>query len=92
MSKTQNDKLLAALRRGPMTALDIYRDLGIMRASARVYDLRRAGHDVRSRNITVPNRDGTPCHVAEYRLASPQCALIPHQPGRGYMTDRQVRA
>lgn len=92
MSNTQNEKLLAALRRRPMTALDIYNDLGIMRASARVYDLRRAGFDVRSRDVSVRNRHGESCRVAEYRLASPQCALIPHQPGRGQMTDREVRA
>ncbi|GEM_PF-1073229 len=65
----QNEILLQALRSGPMTALEILDTLGIARASARVYDLRRAGHDVRSEMITVHNRRGEPCRVAAYSLA-----------------------
>lgn len=88
MSRSQNDKLLAALGRGPMTALDIYRELGIMRASARVYDLRAAGFDVRSRNVAVRNRDGESCHVAEYSLAQGgQLAMFSQHPGRGRLTE-----
>ena len=85
MSRRQNDALLAALKNKAMTAGEIWSELGIARASARVFDLRREGWDVRSEQITVRNRDGQPCHVALYSLASKQTLLVPVQPGRGVM-------
>lgn len=85
MRNTQNDKLLDALAKRPMTAGEIWQQLGIARASARVFDLRRDGYDIRSRDIVVNNRDGEPCHVAEYSLASRQRTLIPVAPGRGVL-------
>jgi len=86
MSKAQNEKLLEALKKGPMTAAEIWKDLGIARASARVFDLREAGFDIHSTEITVRNRDGAPCRVALYSLATQQVSLIPSHPGRGVMT------
>lgn len=85
MSKAQNERLLAALREKPMTALEIWQQLGIARASARVFDLRDAGHDIRSEEIKVRNRSGDVCRVALYSLASAQRTLIPNHPGRGVM-------
>lgn len=85
MSKRQNDTLLAALRIKPMTAGDIWSELGIARASARVFDLRAEGWDIRSEQITVRNRNGDTCHVALYTLVSTQTLLLPVQPGRGVM-------
>lgn len=82
MSK-QTDKLLAALQRRPMTAGEIWHELGIARASARVFDLRREGYDVRSTDVVVRNRDGEDCHVAQYSLVSAQRRLLPVAPGRG---------
>ncbi|MBB5885431.1 hypothetical protein DYQ93_11615 [Xanthomonas sp. LMG 8992] len=82
-SKAQNEMLREALRMRPMTATEIWHDLGIARASARVFDLRQAGHDVRSEEITVTNRHGQPCRVARYSIPSDQCQLIPLSPGRG---------
>lgn len=88
MSKTtgQNGKLLTALQTRSMTATEIWQDLGIARASARVYDLRAEGHDIRSQEITVRNRDGEPCRVALYSIGSAQQSLIPSHPGRGALT------
>lgn len=85
MSKRQNDRLLAALQKKAMTAGEIWQELGIARASARVFDLRQEGYDIRSQDITVRNRDGDPCHVALYSLASAQRTLIPIEPGRGVL-------
>ena len=85
MSNRQNDKLLAALRVKSMTALEIWQELGIARASARVFDLREEGYEVVSTEITVRNRDGDPCRVALYSLANEQLNLIPVRPGRGVM-------
>lgn len=87
MSRTrrQNDELLAALNRRAMTATEIWEQLGIARASARVFDLRNEGHDIRSREITVRNRHGEPCRVALYSLESAQMTLVPVHPGRGVL-------
>jgi hypothetical protein len=84
MSKRQNDKLLEALKQRPMTAGEIWKELGIARASARVLDLRREGHDIRSKPITVRTRDGS-ARVALYEMRSGQQLLIPTTPGRGVM-------
>ncbi len=67
-SQAQNNALLAELEKGPMTAMDALQRLGIARASARVYDLRGRGYDIRSTDITVTNRCGKPCRVALYSL------------------------
>ncbi|HSX65142.1 MAG TPA: helix-turn-helix domain-containing protein [Pseudoxanthomonas sp.] len=85
MPKRQNAKLLEALQRKPMTALEIWQELGIARASARVFDLREEGHDIRSTEITVLNRDNQACRVALYSLGSAQRTLLPTHPGRGVM-------
>lgn len=87
MSMTQNAKLLAALETGrKMTPLEIWRELGIARASARVFDLRNAGHDIVSREVVVRNADGSQSRVAEYSLGSVQTTLLPNHPGRGVMS------
>ncbi len=85
MPKHQNAKLLEALKQKPMTALQIWQELGIARASARVFDLREAGYAISSTEITVPNRDGDNCRVALYALETVQRNLIPNHPGRGVM-------
>lgn len=41
-TETQNDRLLAALRAGPLTTHDV-EALGIRRASARIHNLRERG-------------------------------------------------
>lgn len=84
MSRNQNDQLLAALKVKAMTALEIWQELGIARASARVYDLREQGFDIRSEEISVRNRHGERCRVALYSLAQ-QRQLLPLHPGRGVM-------
>ena len=86
MRKSQNEKLLDALARQPMTAGDIWRELGIARASARVYDLRNDGFDIQSRDIDVPTRDGGTARVALYTLKSRQRTLMAPHPGRGFTT------
>lgn len=85
MSKHQNDLLLRELKKGPVTSLEVLDRLGIARASARVYDLRQAGYDIRSQMITVRNRRGEKCRVALYSLHSAQGQLLPIAPGRGAM-------
>jgi hypothetical protein len=73
----QTEDLLNALKKGPLTALQILEQLGIARASARVFDLRHDGWDVRSQMIVVKNRRGDDCRVALYTLASTQRSFVP---------------
>ena len=67
--QTQTDRLLAYLRANheidPLTA---WRELGIYRLGARVFDLRSAGHSISSGRKSVENRFGESCNVALYRL------------------------
>ena len=67
---TQSERLLDYMQRNPqgLTAMDALNLLGIARASARVLDLRQAGHRIISERETVKNRFGEPCTVARYRL------------------------
>lgn len=85
MSSRQNETLLAALAKRPMTAGEIWTELGIARAAARVFDLRAIGYDIQSTEITVPNRTGGTSRVAQYSLHGNQLSLIPNHPGRGLM-------
>ena len=54
---TQNAAILAYLRTNgsidPMTALHM---MGVYRLAARIFDLRRAGHDIEKRQTRNPNR------------------------------------
>lgn len=67
----QNRRLLRYLEGGesvnPMRA---WKRLGIYRLSARVYDLRMAGHDIKSRRINVANRFGEVCSVSCYWISA----------------------
>lgn len=69
MKVSQNNIVLAALRRGPITALAAMRDFGILRLGARIYDLRRRGHRIDARNVRVRTRSGH-ATVARYTLGA----------------------
>jgi hypothetical protein len=61
---TQNDWVLDALKRGPVTPMDALKGIGCFRLSARVLDLRRAGHNIQTEYYTTP----TGKVVARYHL------------------------
>lgn len=44
--RSQNERVLARLKRGPLTPRAAFLELGVMRLAARIYDLRLAGHDI----------------------------------------------
>lgn len=66
---TQSDEILRDLELGyritPRFALTRY---GCMRLGARIYDLRKRGHDIRRTLVTGINRHGKPTRYAEYFL------------------------
>jgi Helix-turn-helix domain len=61
--KSQNDAVLAWLRKGTLTPLVALRKIGTLRLSARIYDLRKAGYQIDMRLVERGH-----AHVAEYRL------------------------
>jgi hypothetical protein len=65
---TQCERLLSRLERGPVHPMAAWDELGIYRLSARICDLRDAGHKIISESINVCNRFGEACRVASYRL------------------------
>lgn len=66
----QSERVLTYMRtNGSITTLQAYEDLGITRLSARIYDLRDAGHVISATKKTVPTRTGK-ATVCVYRLVS----------------------
>lgn len=52
---TQNQWILEALKRGPVTQLDAFNGCGCFRLASRINDLRRAGHHIETEHRTLPN-------------------------------------
>ena len=75
--KPQTAALLRLLRAHPegVTPLDVWRVLHSYRAGARVYELRRAGYDVRTSLET--SEDGA--RFARYRLVEPLTIWTPEE-------------
>ena len=68
--KTQKDWILEQLLVGrKLTAFLAYREYGIMRLGARIFDLQQEGYVINSQSLAVVNRHGEICHVAEYSLS-----------------------
>ncbi len=62
---SQSDAILDALKRGEtLTPLDALRRFGCFRLGARIWDLKKAGHEIDMRLIDCGNGK----HVAEYSL------------------------
>lgn len=69
MSKTQNETVLNWLKgKRAITQLEAGDRWGIQRLGARVHDLRKAGHKIKSEMVDVYNRFGDKCRVARYTL------------------------
>lgn len=49
-----------------ITTLDAARDLGCMRLSARIFELKESGTDIKSEFVEVENRYGEKCIVKRY--------------------------
>lgn len=64
---TQTQRVLEYIREfGSITTFEAVRDLGVMRLSARIADLRNAGFEIISEQQAVKNRFGETCYVAKY--------------------------
>ena len=69
--KSQCERLLEHLKLGlPLTHRKAEIGYGVQRLAARMYDLKRLGHQIERRMVEVPTRDGRVARVAEYRLVA----------------------
>ena len=67
----QMDRVLAHLKaKGTIQPLEAWRDLGIYRLSAVIFDLRQEGHKIETKRIEVVNRFGEIALVAQYGLGA----------------------
>jgi hypothetical protein len=60
---SQNDQILEALRRGPLTPFEALSAYGVMRLAARVDELRRRGYPIVTEQMKAGNKK-----YARYRL------------------------
>ena len=66
---TQNEAIIEYLHKHEsITAMDAVKELGCMRLSARIDDLKRRGYKFINEPITVINRYGQKCRVMSYAL------------------------
>lgn len=64
---THKDLLLDWFTRNPsITPMEALSNLGIYRLGARVFDLREAGHDIRTERMEVRDRHGNTSRPARY--------------------------
>lgn len=52
---TQNEWVLEALKRGPVTPIDALQGCGCFRLGARILELRKAGHDIHTEHYKTPS-------------------------------------
>ena len=65
----QNQRVLMyLLQHERITQLEALGQLGVMRLASRINDLRAAGHHIITEMVTVKNRHGEVCRVAEYTI------------------------
>lgn len=66
---TQGERILRHLNDyGSITAQDAVREYGCMRLGARIYDLKRQGHDIRTTFEVSVNRYGEKVNYARYTM------------------------
>lgn len=65
---SQETRILARLHKGPLTQIDALTELGVMRLASRVSDMKAKMVPIKKRMVTVHNRYGEKCRIAEYSL------------------------
>lgn len=77
----QRARLLEALRSGPLSTLDIRRQLDVLMPAARVFELRHSGHNIMTSWSDEPTDSGQMHRVARYSLhPSSQTELFAEPP------------
>lgn len=66
---TQKERLLDHLQSGKtLMRLEAWSTLGILEAPARISELKREGHKIKTTMVRVQNRYGQPVDIAEWSL------------------------
>ena len=74
---TQTEKVLHYIEDfGSISPYEAFRDLGILRLSARIFDLKAQGHNIKTTITTAKNRYGEPIRFAVYTLEEKKDANI----------------
>ena len=69
----QKDRVLTYLKTGDsITTFNAYNELGITRISARIFELRKDGHNIISKKLKVLNRFGEVCTIGSWSLSVPE--------------------
>lgn len=69
MKKTQSEQILEYMRtHGSITPMDAMLKLHCMRLGARIFDLKREGHNIRTKIESFKSEDGHTSHFARYFL------------------------
>lgn len=69
MNETQCKQILDYIVKfGSITPLDAFMDIGCLRLSARIADLRHQGYNINTKLETAENRFGKPVRYARYSL------------------------
>lgn len=66
---SQSDMILAYMREhGSITPLEALEKIGCMRLGARIYELKRSGHEIHSERVRRLNKHGETKNFAKYTL------------------------
>ena len=65
---TQNEMVLAWLKKAPIGPMQALNELGVYRLASRINDLRNDGHKIDTQREYVINRQGDEVRVARYVL------------------------
>ena len=66
--RSQRDRIIARLRRGPATRIELEQQENIPDATARIHELRKAGFTIDTDFVPVVNAHGTYSNCARYTL------------------------
>lgn len=65
----QTESILQYMKNyGGITPMDALKDIGCMRLAARIADLKREGHRIKSEKVAVRRRDGSRAFVERYMI------------------------
>jgi hypothetical protein len=67
--RSKTEAVLDWLKTGAgITSMEAFKELGVTRLSAVIFNLRKKGYDIESETVEVRDRFGEHCKVARYRL------------------------
>ncbi len=67
--KTQAERVLDYIKTfGSITTLEAFKDLGVTRLSARIFELRKQEIEIETHRLSSKNRYGEICNYAKYTL------------------------